>query len=46
MLWVLKRTGSTRRIFWAPKTNIKTDEQEKFYNFMIKIFVYLDLLYF
>ena len=25
MLWVLKRTVSTRRFFWAPKTNIKND---------------------
>ena len=25
MLWVLKRTVSMRRFFWAPKTNVKTD---------------------
>ena len=25
MLWVLKRTGSMRRFFWAPKTDVKTD---------------------
>ena len=26
MLWVLKRTVSMRRLFWAPKTYVKTDE--------------------
>ena len=25
MLWVLKRTVSMRRFFWAPKTYVKTD---------------------
>ena len=25
MLWVLKRTVSMRRSFWAPKANVKTD---------------------
>ena len=25
MLWVLKRTLSMRRFFWAPKTFVKTD---------------------
>ena len=25
MLWVLKRTVSVRRFFWAPKTYVKTD---------------------
>ena len=40
MLWVLKRTISVRRLFWAPKTYAKNYGQEKIYNFMLKIFVY------
>ena len=46
MLWVLKRTVSMRRFFWAPKTYmyVKTDGQENIYNFTLKIFVYLSLM--
>ena len=40
MLWVLKRTVSMRRYFWAPKTYAKTDELENIYNFTLKNFVY------
>ena len=43
MLWVLKRTVSMRRIFWAPKAYIKTVGQENIYNFTLKKFVYLNL---
>ena len=47
MLWVLKRTVSMRRVFLAPKTNVKTDDRwEKNYNFSLntlKNCVYLDL---
>ena len=44
MLWVLKRTVSMRRFFWAPKTYVKTDGLEKnIYIFTLKIFVYLNL---
>ena len=28
MLWVLKRTVSSRRFFWVPKTHVKTNGQE------------------
>ena len=28
MLWVLKRTLSMRRFFWAPKTDVQTDGLE------------------
>ena len=30
MIWVLKRTGSMRRLFWAPKTYVKTDGKKLF----------------
>ena len=43
MLWVLKRTVSMRRFFWAPKTYVKIDGLENIYNFTLKIFVYLNL---
>ena len=43
MLWVLKRTVSMRRFFWAPKTYDKTDGQENIYNFTLNFFVYLRL---
>ena len=43
MLWVLKRTVSMRRFFWAPKTYVKINELENIYNFMLKNFVYLNL---
>ena len=43
MLWVLKRTVSMRRFFWAPKTYVKIDGLENIYNCMLKIFVYLNL---
>ena len=36
MLWVLKRTVSKRRFFWAPKTYVKTDRWENIYNFTPK----------
>ena len=42
MLWVLKRTVSMRRLFWAPKTYAKTDGKEIILKFTLKIFVYLD----
>ena len=42
MLWVLKRTVSMRRFFWAPKTNVKTDGLENIYIFRWK-FLYLNL---
>ena len=35
MLWVLTRTVSMRRFFWAPKTYVKTNGKEKIYNFML-----------
>ena len=41
MSWVLKRTVSMRRFFWAPKTYVKNDGLENIYNFRLKIFVYL-----
>ena len=43
MLWVLKRTVSMRRFFWAPKKYVKTDGLENIYNFILKICVYLNL---
>ena len=41
MLWVLKRTVSLRRFFWAPKTYVKTDGQENIYNFTLNILLIL-----
>ena len=38
MLWVLKRTVSMRRFFWAPKTYGKTDGKEIINNFTLKNF--------
>ena len=43
MLWVLKRTVSMRRFFWAPKTYAKKYVLENIYNFTLKFFVYLNL---
>ena len=43
MLWVLKRTVSLRRFFWAPKTYVKTDGQENIYIFKLIFFVYLNI---
>ena len=43
MLWVLKRTVSMRRFFWAPKICVQTDGLESIYNLTLKIFVYLNL---
>ena len=43
MLWVLKRTVSIRRFFWAPKTYIQTDGLENIKKFMLKKIVYLNL---
>ena len=45
MLWVLKRTVSMRRFFWAPKTYVETDGQEKIYIFTLIFFVYLNLCF-
>ena len=45
MLWVLKRTVSMRRFFWAPKTYAKYHGYENIYNFTLKFFVYLNLWY-
>ena len=42
MLWVLKRTVSMRRFFWAHKTYVKTDGYENIDNFTLKQFVYLN----
>ena len=36
MLWVLKRTVSMRRFFWAPKTYIKTDGLKTIDSFKLK----------
>ena len=36
MLWVLKRTVSMKRFFWAPKIDVKTDGLEKIYYFSLK----------
>ena len=44
MLWVLKRTVSMRRFFWAPKTYVKIDGYENIYNFKL-IFFWLILTY-
>ena len=38
MLWVLKRTVSMRRFFWAPKTYVKIDGYEEINNFYPEIF--------
>ena len=43
MLWMLKRTVSMRRFFWAPKTYVKTDGYENIYIFTLEFFVYLNL---
>ena len=43
MLWVLKRTVSMRRFFWAPKTYVLNVVLEIIYNFTLKNFVYLNL---
>ena len=43
MLWVLKRTVSMRRFFWAPKTYVKTEGQENIFTFTLKNCVYLNL---
>ena len=43
MLWVLKRTVSMRRFFWAPLSYAKIYGLENIYNFTLKIFVYLNL---
>ena len=43
MLWVLKRTVSMRRFFWAPKTYFKINGLENIYIFTLKIFAYLSL---
>ena len=43
MLWVLKITVLKRCFFSAPKTYVKTDGLEHFYNFMLTNFVYLNL---
>ena len=45
MLWVLKRTVTMRRFFWAPKTYVQTDGFDNIYNFTLKSFVYLNLCY-
>ena len=36
MLWVLKRTVSLRRFFWAPETNVKINGKENIHKFMLK----------
>ena len=38
MLWVLKRTVSMRRFFWAPKTYVKIDGFENIFQFYAEIF--------
>ena len=43
MLWVLKRTVSMRRFFWAPKTYAKNDGPENIHNYKLQICVYLNL---
>ena len=43
ILWVLKRTLSMRRFFWALITYVHTDDLENIYNFMLKKFIYLNL---
>ena len=39
ILWVLKRTVSMRRFFWAPKTYVKTNGYENIYNFRLIFFL-------
>ena len=36
MLWVIKRTVSMRRFFWASKIYVKTDGFKNFHNFTLK----------
>ena len=43
MLWVLKRTVSMRRFFWAPKRYVKIDGWENINNYTLKNGVYLNL---
>ena len=43
MMWVLKRTTSMRQFFWVPKTYARNYGLANIYNFMLKIFVYLNL---
>ena len=43
MLWVIKRTISMRRFFWAPKTYAKIMGNKNIYNFKLNIIVYLKL---
>ena len=43
MLWVLKRTVSMRRFFWAPKTYAKSSRWENIYNLTLKFFAYHNL---
>ena len=38
MFWVLKRTVSMRRFFWATNTNVRIDGQEIVLNFTLKHF--------
>ena len=45
MLWVLKRTVSMRRFFWAPKHMLKLMGKKTFTKFTQKSFVYLNLCY-
>ena len=45
MLWVLKRTVSMRRLFWAPKTYVQTDGLESINNFTLKNSVYLEKVF-
>ena len=37
-LWLLERTVSMRRFFWAPKTNVKIDGWENIHNFTLNYF--------
>ena len=43
MLWVLKRTISIRRFFWASKTYAKNYGQENIYYFSLIFCVHLNL---
>ena len=43
MLWVLKRTVSMRRFFWALKTYVKTDGKKIFTILSWKNLAYLNL---
>ena len=36
MLWILKRTVTVRRFFWAAKTYAKKYGEENIYNFSLK----------